>query len=312
MKILLHSNQLGLGGTEIALWDYTCGCVDILGHEVVIASGRIDNVAVKDKFLSRFKVLLYSSLSELESFAKEERVDVAYFIAEGRREGAITIPGIKNAIHAVFPFYEPYGDVYAYVSSWAAEKASHGKLPWVPHIVNPFPDSGNLREKLEIPEEAIVFGGYGRSGQFDISFVQQAVREVISTYPSIYFLFMNFTPFASTQKNLIFLPGTADLGTKAAVIDTCDAMLHGRSDGETFGLAVAEFSSRNKPVITYTRSGDMAHVSILKEKGTYYYDFNSLISILCTFKREERDWNAYRDFTPEKVMAKFNTVFLKE
>ena len=37
---------------------------------------------------------------------------------------------------------------------------------------------------------------------------------------------------------------------KEAFYRTCDAMLHARRDGETFGLAVAEFSVRNKPVIT--------------------------------------------------------------
>ena len=37
-------------------------------------------------------------------------------------------------------------------------------------------------------------------------------------------------------------------------------MIHGRSDGETFGLAVAEFSVANKPVITYSESKDREHL----------------------------------------------------
>lgn len=36
---------------------------------------------------------------------------------------------------------------------------------------------------------------------------------------------------------------------KTTFINTCDAMLWARHDGETFGLAIGEFSSKNKPVI---------------------------------------------------------------
>ena len=53
---------------------------------------------------------------------------------------------------------------------------------------------------------------------------------------------------------------------------TCDAMLHAREEGETFGMAVAEFSLRNKPVITYNGSGqyDNAHVRMLGSKALLY------------------------------------------
>ena len=47
-------------------------------------------------------------------------------------------------------------------------------------------------------------------------------------------------------------------------------MIHGRKDGETFGLAVAEFSSANKPVITYKKSTDKEHIRILNKKGIYF------------------------------------------
>lgn len=37
---------------------------------------------------------------------------------------------------------------------------------------------------------------------------------------------------------------------RCAFIRTCDAMLHARMSGETFGLAIAEFSAHNRPVLT--------------------------------------------------------------
>ena len=37
---------------------------------------------------------------------------------------------------------------------------------------------------------------------------------------------------------------------KVRFIQTCDMMIHGRTVGETFGIAIGEFSFYNKPVMT--------------------------------------------------------------
>ena len=81
------------------------------------------------------------------------------------------------------------------------------------------------------------------------------------------------------SKNIIHLDKSTDLMYKTEFINTCDVMLHARFDGETFGLAIGEFSTRNKPIIT-SRIGNLEHVKILKDKGFYYHDSESLISIL--------------------------------
>ena len=39
-------------------------------------------------------------------------------------------------------------------------------------------------------------------------------------------------------------------------------MIHARSEGETFGLSIGEFSSKNKPVITSISTIDNAHIYI--------------------------------------------------
>jgi hypothetical protein len=103
--------------------------------------------------------------------------------------------------------------------------------------------------------------------------------------------------------NIIHLGKIIDLDEKVEFINTCDAMIWGRSDGETFGLSMAEFSIRNKPVIT-TKCGANGHLHLLKEKGIWYNQIN-LKYILTNFNRVESqkmDWNAYKEYTPEKVM----------
>ena len=100
---------------------------------------------------------------------------------------------------------------------------------------------------------------------------------------------------------------------KVEFINTCDAMLHARIDGETFGLAIAEFSLKNKPVLC-TDVGDIAHMMLLKEKAVYYNSTESLKKLLCSFQKEMyegKDWNAYREFTPEKVLRLFESLIEK-
>ena len=86
-------------------------------------------------------------------------------------------------------------------------------------------------------------------------------------------------------------------------------MIHARHQGERFGQACAEFSHMNKPVITFSGSPEKSHIDILKEKGIYYDNQNDLYNILTKFTPDAtKDWNCYKDHTPEKVMNKFNDI----
>jgi hypothetical protein len=122
--------------------------------------------------------------------------------------------------------------------------------------------------------------------------------------------------------NIIHIDKIIDLDKKVEFINTCDAMLWARNDGETFGLSIAEFSSKNKPVIATPNiklnpKTDLAHFHFLKDKGIWYNESN-LYNILTTFITEKNieeikstDWNAFKDYTPEKVIKIFENVFIK-
>ena len=106
---------------------------------------------------------------------------------------------------------------------------------------------------------------------------------------------------------------------KELFIRTCDAMLHARHDGETFGLSVGEFSIMNRPIITSNKHGEQFHVKVLGDKGIYYSTAVELERIILNFrsihsKRDKQsggsDWNAYQSFYPEHVMDTFYNVFL--
>jgi glycosyltransferase involved in cell wall biosynthesis len=167
-----------------------------------------------------------------------------------------------------------------------------------------------MRKELNIPEDATVFGRHGGLHQFDIRYVQDVVYNIAKSNPNIYFLFVNTYNFCEKLNNIIHLNTIIDLNIKRKFINTCDAMLWARSDGETFGLSIAEFSICNKPVIA-TNIGSDAHYHLLQDKGLWYSNSSELINIIKTISStdknelKKKDWNAYEEYLPENVMKIF-------
>ena len=311
MKIAFHSNQLCLRGTEIALFDYARYNEELLGNESIIISKHPDiqqysHPLAIEKFKKRFSVFFYRDFSEVEKILEDNGVDIFYAIKAGMNDGIVS-KGRKSVNHAVFQYHEPHGDVYAYVSKWLGDR--YGS-PFVPHMVV-LPDiNDDLRTELNIPKNAIVFGRHGGEDTFNLPFVYEVIKNVVARRTDIYFLFLGTNKFAD-HPNIIHLNGSSDMDYKTKFINTCDAMLHARHQGESFGLAPAEFSIRNKPVITWTQGRDGAHIQMLGSKGIYYNNDSELQNILFNFVPDStKDWNAYREYNPESVMSIFKQVFL--
>ena len=190
---------------------------------------------------------------------------------------------------------------------------SKGKIPFVPLIVELPNVNENMRKELGISYSTIVFGRHGGWPSFQDKDGIEAVIETAKTNPNIIFIFVNTKPFSTQISNIKYLPSIlfGDEIAKTRFINTCDAMIHARIHGECFGLAVAEFSIRNKPVITNSNGRDKAHIHMLGKKAIQYNDKKSLMEIFRTFKRNvHKDWNAFQQYTPALVMKKFERIFL--
>jgi hypothetical protein len=89
--------------------------------------------------------------------------------------------------------------------------------------------------------------------------------------------------------------------------------LHARQQGESFGIAVGEFSIANKPIITWANSEEKSHIDILGPKAILYQNEKDLNEIIQNFKVDKtKDWDAYsNEFAPERVMDKFKRVFIE-
>jgi hypothetical protein len=318
MKIAFHSEQLGLRGTEIALFDYAYYNQELLNNDSVIISNRNSDLAALDKFQKQFNVFLYDKFDDVISYIDQNQIDAVYYIKAGMNDGKL-VPNAKNLVHSVFQLHDPHGDVYAYVSKWLSTQMTGGTLPYVPHIVDilKYDHMENYREFFNIPTTALVFGYYGGPDSFNIPFAKEAVINTARSNKNVYFLFMNSNQFCD-EPNVFFISGTSDMATKIGFINTCDACLHARNGGESFGLTVAEFSLKNKPIITTTwcDSGfnDLAHIEMLGDKSIIYNNYDELIGILTNFPdiiNKHENWNAYSMYSPELIMNQFNNVFLK-
>jgi hypothetical protein len=312
VKIAFWDNGLGERGTSISLFDYAYFNETILGNQSIImynTNHNSNNENVINKFADRFPVYGVDDWSKVDNILLLEKCDILYIIKAGCNEGQISRV-CKTVVHCVFHCGQPHGDVYSSIAPWV--DCNNGRFPVVPHMINLPNNQDTMRAQLNIPEDAVVFGRHGGYEQFDIPYVQNIVYNVALTNPNIYFLFLNTKPFCNSLPNIIHLPIIVDLVQKVAFINTCDAMIWGRTGGEVFSLSHGEFSTKNKPIIC-TNIGYPGHIHLLQDKAIFYNEGN-LQDILINFNKEEmakKDWNAYRDYTPEKVMEIFKKVFIE-
>ena len=313
MKIAFYSPHLCLRGTTVALYDYAYHNQSILNNESFVIydeKDRRNDASVVRKFTNSFSSInALDNNCSLDAKLKRLGADAVYILKSGRndeRKASVC----KNLIHCTGMENDPHGDVYAYVSKWLSQSCSGGTHPYVPHIVDLPDENGDLRAELKIPDSALVFGRTGGRDTWSLPFTTSVITETLNEKSNYYFIFQNTEPFIDHER-VIFIESTADMIYKTKFINSCDAMIHARFEGESFGLACGEFSIRNKPVITWSGSNERNHIEVLGEKGLLYSSAKELLSLLLNFERKSSEnWNCYEDFSPAKVMKKFKQVFL--
>jgi hypothetical protein len=315
MKILFHANTINYRGTTVAITDYARYNQEILGNESVITYCKTNGIekdmgneqAVIDELKKEFEVVGYRA-GDLERKIDDLHIDLAYFINSGQKESIPT--NCKTAVHAVFQFNQPHGDRYAYISDWLSQKMSGGEIPFVPHIVQLPDTTENYRSAFNIREDQIVIGRIGGYYTFDIPFVKEYIKRLVTDNDAFIFLFAGTEPFIS-HPNVRFINEFHNPLKKAKFINTCDAMLHARDRGESFGLSIAEFLSLNKPVLAWNGGHDLNHLDMLKDSGLLYNDANDLNYLLHNLPDFKEDWTKrVEQYKPIPVMNKFKEVFI--
>lgn len=314
MKIAFHDNSLCLRGTTVALYDYAWFTRKILGNDAVIlydTNHPLNDKGVHDKFANEFEVYGYSDKSQIDKILENEKCDAFFMIKGGKPDGVISNV-CKNWINAIAVCNTSHihGDIFAMGSKWLS-KITDWQIPYVPYMVS-LPDiKGDMREELNISKDALVLGRNGGQETFDIDFAKHAIVEILNKRSDIWFVFQNTYEFVKHER-VIYLNGSSSLDEKVKFINTCDAMIHARYVGESFGLSCAEFSIKNKPVITYFDSPERNHIEVLGEKGIYYKNKEDLVNIFSFLDKKylnSNQWNMYQDYTPERVIELFKTIY---
>jgi glycosyltransferase involved in cell wall biosynthesis len=315
MKILLHTNTLNYRGTTVAVTDYCKYLRNLRGLDPIISycssypqDADMGNVSKVIETLKKdYQVVDYET-GTLDKKLEELKIDLAYFLNSGQKE---PLPDVcKTAVHAVFQFNQPHGDKYAYISKWLSDKMSNGTIPFVPHIVTLPQSTDNYRKFLNISDDQIVFGRIGGYSTFDIPEVKQYIVNLVNSTNDYVFLFVGTEKFCE-HPNVKFINEIHDLQIKSNFIATCDAMIHARARGESFGLAIAEFLFHNKPVIACALGIDQNHTVMLENSGTLYSSINQLDHIVRNINSIKQNWSdRVKEFSPENVIQKFEEVFL--
>lgn len=337
---LAFLGDVGIRGTALALYDYADFSERILGLPTPLIlyfeAGQVDAGTVA-KHIARFGAENVIKLSKhhrsLDAALQRGGITHLHTLVGGTRGERPTSLPVRLLVHGIFTAH-PEGSmiasrrknesevVLARVSSAVPDSCSG--VPVVPHIVRQLGDQGwnlegpNLREVLRIPANATVFCRYGGFNSFSRLMTRNGVMTAAIAQPESFFLFMNTASFTKLP-NVIFLNATTD-SEKPTFVRTCDAMVHGRENGEMFGLAIAEFSIMQRPIFTSgpkkRHLAARAHLDILGKKAIVHETTEQLVSQLAAFNRswaaaQGEYWNAYADFAPEHVMQAFNCVFLQ-
>lgn len=320
MKIAFHVYQFTFRGSEVALFDYAVYNRLVLGNISVIVAPKVQqttDVLVLEKFRREFSIIYYEDIEDLESICMIEKINALYTIKYGKDDGLI-LKNIPTWVHCVFTTDYPHGSVYAGVSESVSKKNNKNvTYPTVNHVVHLPKLDTNYRKDLGIPDDDIVFGRHGGTDTFNIPFVKEAIIDILNERSDIWFIFCVKPDIMGDfiHPRVINIESFVDTRVKRKFINTCDAMIHACTLGESFGLSVLEFSFCNKPVITWNGGlWHTQHLNNLGNKALLYDNKDQLINIFKTtnFKLLAQQDNRVTDqFNVDKIMKQFEEVFIK-
>ena len=303
--------------------DYAKMCEKHLGHRSIIVVPEeytchfSPTPSIMEKYAHKhFRVVHTPSQDSLDEVLTKEGADFLYIQKSGTKDGWCS-QRIPTGIHCVFQEGELHGTRFAAISEWLAQELSAKFGTPIPYVSLPI--SGprksriDLRRRFGIPNNAVVFGRYGGRSSFDLKFVHQTIDLVLHQKTTLHFLFMNTETFLEHPR-IHYLPTTTNVQNKVDFIHACDAMLHGRARGESFGLSIAEFLYQGKPVLAWEGGMDKNHLHMLSDVGILYREGTDLARKILQFDPrwldKKRYQNATLPYSEEVVIQQFQKVFL--
>jgi len=276
-----YDNGLSERGTTTMMFSYADYAEKYFKCKSIIFYNKhhhANNNEVINRFSNRFDVYRVENFDEIDRIISDKNIKYFYNTCAGKRNCTELVKKCKNLIHAVFDI-EPFGDKYSAISDYIVKKSKYPDIDAIPYMIDLPIHNDNMIHELNLPDNAFIIGRIGGYEQFDIKEAHTGIINFLNNANNTYFVFVNTAKFYE-HPQIIYLDKIVDPYLKVKYINTCNCMIHARSDGETFGLAIAEFSSLNKPIVTCRSDKDNCHLDILGEKAIIFDSETSLIDIL--------------------------------
>ena len=317
MNVAFYIDEMNLRGVANSTFQFAIQNKKILKNNSIIfynkKNYRNEQKVIK-QFKKKFKVIGISCFKEIDNYQKKFLINYIYVQKSGNKDNWISNK-IKTLVHSVYPqqLDQIHGHKYIYISEWLSKNFSNSKISYVPLITEIKKTKQNLRKKLKIKKNNLVFGCYGGESSFDLKFAQSAIIDIVKKRKDIKFIFLNIKKFYK-HRQIQFLKGTLNDNYKKKFINSCDAMLYGRSLGESFGLSCGEFALGDKMIISYKFNRHRAHCYNISPKNFIeYYSYNSLVQIILNFKKKLiNNQNRYKGYSKNKVILQFSKIFFKK
>ncbi len=317
MNIAFYVDEMNLRGVALSTYLFALNNIKILKNKSFIFYNKKNfrnKIEIIKKFKKKFITIGIIDFKEIDEYKEKFKIDYLYTQKSGNKDNWES-QKIKTLIHAVYPqkINQIHGYNYAYISEWLSNNFSNKKIPCISLITEEKKITSNLRKNLNIKKKNTIFGCHGGESSFDMKFVQSAVLNIAKKRKDIFFIFLNINKFCN-HPQIMFLKGTSNESFKKKFVNTCDAMIYGRSLGESFGLACAEFAIKSKDLISYKFNRHRSHeFNVSKKNFLEYSSYSSLYKLLINYKKKkDNTFNSkYKKYTEKKIMYDFNKFFLR-
>lgn len=286
-RIGFHVDSFSLRGVDQATYQYCLLAEEDLGLEVIVLrahkkdSGWVSDY-LENTFRTRFYVVDYDGSEEgLRDVISRERLEAIYVLSAGlgdKRFRCVSVPVFR---HSVFPTskLDPEKDNFCVISDWLSREYFNRQAKVVNHVIPERQTDECLRSELGIPRDALVLGTMGGKFNFNSRLTLAGLEKVMAKRRDLWLLSLNQV-ICLKGENIRMMEGTSCELKKAKFINTCDFMMHGRVDGETFGIACGEFCKAGKPIIAWTNTPQRAHLDQFLIDRYGYKNMRDLVGLL--------------------------------
>lgn len=146
----------------------------------------------------------------------------------------------------------------------------------------------DLRSKLGISEDCVVFGMHQRNNDYIFSPIPLEAYKKIENNNNAYILCGGSEKYREQAKelgikNCYFLDATDNNDIIYSFLDTIDIYAHGRYDGELNSTALAEAMYFGLPILSHPSDKFNGHVEVIKENGYISndaYEYSEMMKLL--------------------------------